>query len=743
MNETPAARFTAADLPTLEQLQMLQSEERRGREQPTERQEEIQQNTTVAPRVFFYADAPSSEQLRTIQQELGGTAGPAPEPDIGSPALSNAVQQDVRAEERERKEREKKARLAAKQAERERKAQEEKARIAARQAERERIDREIARLAAEQEERERKEQERKARLAAEQAERERVEKEIARLAAEQAERERREREEIARIAAEQAERERVEREIARLAAEQAERERREREEQARLAAQEAERKRKAREEKKRIAAELTERSRREREEKARLAAEQAERERREREEKARLAAEQAERERKEREEQARLAAEQAERERKEREEQARLAAERAERERREREEQARLAAEQAERERRERKEKARAARKHSSMQNAAPAQAAKYAAKPSDSPKTMQQVRSEPAKGTLSANAMPIVKKAKAAPQPIMFASVKPEQAAAEATPAQPKQSAQAEKRAPAPAPSASGEEQRFTAYDFAAEIRRKRMQENGYSITEEDFHNLRDNPEILEIKPEPENETATPAPTETPETPAEESHETAKPVEGLPTAEQYQKQLRRQSGRRTRRAGEKPTDEQLQNAQKKIFYRRNFFRVLKNTVFTLITVSAVAVLIAVLLLPVLRIYGTSMTPTLDENNLVLSIKGSKFETGDVIAFYYNNKILVKRVIARSGEWVNIEQDGTVSVNGKIIDEPYISGKAFGECDIELPYQVPEGRVFVMGDHRDVSIDSRNTSIGCVAEEQIVGKIVYCIWPFKSIGAVE
>gem|GEM_PF-32923 len=725
MNETPAARFTAADLPTLEQLQMLQSEERRGREQPTERQEEIQQNTTVAPRVFFYADAPSSEQLRTIQQELGGTAGPAPEPDIGSPALSNAVQQDVRAEERERKEREKKARLAAKQAERERKAQEEKARIAARQAERERIDREIARLAAEQEERERKEQERKARLAAEQAERERVEKEIARLAAEQAERERREREEIARIAAEQAERERVEREIARLAAEQAERERREREEQARLAAQEAERKRKAREEKKRIAAELTERSRREREEKARLAAEQAERERREREEKARLAAEQAERERKER------------------EEQARLAAERAERERREREEQARLAAEQAERERRERKEKARAARKHSSMQNAAPAQAAKYAAKPSDSPKTMQQVRSEPAKGTLSANAMPIVKKAKAAPQPIMFASVKPEQAAAEATPAQPKQSAQAEKRAPAPAPSASGEEQRFTAYDFAAEIRRKRMQENGYSITEEDFHNLRDNPEILEIKPEPENETATPAPTETPETPAEESHETAKPVEGLPTAEQYQKQLRRQSGRRTRRAGEKPTDEQLQNAQKKIFYRRNFFRVLKNTVFTLITVSAVAVLIAVLLLPVLRIYGTSMTPTLDENNLVLSIKGSKFETGDVIAFYYNNKILVKRVIARSGEWVNIEQDGTVSVNGKIIDEPYISGKAFGECDIELPYQVPEGRVFVMGDHRDVSIDSRNTSIGCVAEEQIVGKIVYCIWPFKSIGAVE
>lgn len=131
------------------------------------------------------------------------------------------------------------------------------------------------------------------------------------------------------------------------------------------------------------------------------------------------------------------------------------------------------------------------------------------------------------------------------------------------------------------------------------------------------------------------------------------------------------------------------------------------------------------------------------MTPTLEEDNIVLSLKGSKFETGDVIAFYYNNKILVKRVIAQAGQWVNIDDDGTVYVDNVAIDEPYIDEKAFGECDIELPYQVPEGRVFVMGDHREVSIDSRNTSIGCIAEEQIVGRIIYNIWPLREFGAIK
>ena len=164
---------------------------------------------------------------------------------------------------------------------------------------------------------------------------------------------------------------------------------------------------------------------------------------------------------------------------------------------------------------------------------------------------------------------------------------------------------------------------------------------------------------------------------------------------------------------------------------------------VVRNTIFTLITVAAVAVLVAVLLLPVLRIYGTSMTPTLEEDNIVVSLKGSKFNTGDVVAFYYNNKILVKRVIAQAGQWVNIDPDGTVYVDNVAIDEPYIDKKAFGECDIELPYQVPENRVFVMGDHRDVSVDSRNTSIGPIAEEQIVGRIIFNLWPLSEFGAVK
>lgn len=162
-----------------------------------------------------------------------------------------------------------------------------------------------------------------------------------------------------------------------------------------------------------------------------------------------------------------------------------------------------------------------------------------------------------------------------------------------------------------------------------------------------------------------------------------------------------------------------------------------------RSTIYALLVVAAVAVLVAVLLLPVLRIYGTSMTPTLTEGDIVLSIKGSSFQTGDVIAFYYNNKILVKRVIAYSGDWVDIDDDGNVFVNGQLIDEPYISEKALGECDIQLPYQVPEARVFVMGDHRSTSVDSRSSAVGCVSEEQIVGKIVFRVWPLKGLGGVK
>ena len=187
----------------------------------------------------------------------------------------------------------------------------------------------------------------------------------------------------------------------------------------------------------------------------------------------------------------------------------------------------------------------------------------------------------------------------------------------------------------------------------------------------------------------------------------------------------------------------ERPEKELLMAYSSKLHYRKRFLTTLRSTVFSLITVAAVAVLVAVLLLPVLQIYGTSMNPILTEGDLVISVKGGTFDTGDIIAFYYNNKILVKRVIAQPGEWVDISDDGTVYVNNKEIDEPYVSDKAFGECNIELPYQVPESRVFVMGDHRSVSVDSRNTSVGCVAEEQIVGKIVFRIWPLNVFGSVR
>ena len=185
------------------------------------------------------------------------------------------------------------------------------------------------------------------------------------------------------------------------------------------------------------------------------------------------------------------------------------------------------------------------------------------------------------------------------------------------------------------------------------------------------------------------------------------------------------------------------PTTGQLKKELDLENYKRSYARIFRSTVFTLITVAAAAVLVAVLFMPVLQIYGTSMSPTLTEGNIVLSVKGSGFETGDVVAFYYNNKILVKRVIAQPGQWVDISKDGTVYVNDMPIEEPYLTDKAFGECDIELPYQVPESRIFVMGDHRSVSIDSRSSTIGCIAEEQIVGKIEFQIWPLSGFGFVK
>lgn len=186
----------------------------------------------------------------------------------------------------------------------------------------------------------------------------------------------------------------------------------------------------------------------------------------------------------------------------------------------------------------------------------------------------------------------------------------------------------------------------------------------------------------------------------------------------------------------------EKPTAQQLEQELHRVQYRSRYRRVLRSTVYTLITVAAIAILVATLWLPVLQIYGSSMTPTLADGQIVFTVKTSKFEKGDIIAFYYNNKILVKRVVADAGEWVDIDADGNVLINETPLEEPYVKDKAFGDCNIELPYQVPDSRVFVLGDHRSTSVDSRNTAVGCVAQEQIVGKIVFRIWPLQQFGPV-
>ena len=167
------------------------------------------------------------------------------------------------------------------------------------------------------------------------------------------------------------------------------------------------------------------------------------------------------------------------------------------------------------------------------------------------------------------------------------------------------------------------------------------------------------------------------------------------------------------------------------------------FFRSLRSTVLSLVVVVAAAIIVVTMIFPILQISGTSMTDTLYDQDIVITMRGADCQTGDVIAFYFNNKVLVKRVIATSGQWVNIDHKGNVTVDGTRLDEPYVSEKALGDCNIDLPYQVPEGRVFVMGDHRTVSVDSRNKTVGCIADEQIVGKLVFCVWPFDRFGLID
>lgn len=180
------------------------------------------------------------------------------------------------------------------------------------------------------------------------------------------------------------------------------------------------------------------------------------------------------------------------------------------------------------------------------------------------------------------------------------------------------------------------------------------------------------------------------------------------------------------------------PPLDALQKELKRERYKRRFRRLLRSTVNALIVVAAIAALIATLILPVLQIAGTSMEPSLNDGDIVLLVKTDDLHTGDLCAFYYSNKILIKRIIATPGDYIWIESDGTVFLNGEALSEPYVSEKALGECDVAFPYQVPENSYFVMGDKRETSIDSRSSVIGCVAQDQIIGKIICRFWPLKA-----
>lgn len=185
------------------------------------------------------------------------------------------------------------------------------------------------------------------------------------------------------------------------------------------------------------------------------------------------------------------------------------------------------------------------------------------------------------------------------------------------------------------------------------------------------------------------------------------------------------------------------PSFSELNKEQQRLRTRKTYQRAFFKTVGVLCVVAAISVLLTTLWMPVLQIYGSSMSPTLEPGDLVLSVKNEKLETGDVVAFYQGNKLLIKRVIATSGQWVDIDNDGVVTVDGQVLDESYIKELSLGNCDIELPHQVKEAHYFIMGDNRDTSLDSRANTIGDIAEEQIEGKVVFRIWPLNKFGSIR
>ena len=193
---------------------------------------------------------------------------------------------------------------------------------------------------------------------------------------------------------------------------------------------------------------------------------------------------------------------------------------------------------------------------------------------------------------------------------------------------------------------------------------------------------------------------------------------------------------------KRKRRA-QFPQLEEIEAELQRLQSRKTYNRALRSTIYTLVVVAAVAVLVAMLCLPVMKVSGTSMEPNLNTDDIIMGVKTNSFSTGDICCFYYNNTLLLKRVIANAGDWVEIDQDGYVYVNGTRIDEPYVQELSYGICDITYPYQVPDGQVFVLGDNRATSVDSRSSVIGCIDVNEIVGKVLLRIWPLREISIIR
>lgn len=185
------------------------------------------------------------------------------------------------------------------------------------------------------------------------------------------------------------------------------------------------------------------------------------------------------------------------------------------------------------------------------------------------------------------------------------------------------------------------------------------------------------------------------------------------------------------------------PDTANIKKAYDKAVYRNKLGRSVKWIINILVILVVLAVVASFLFMPVVKIYGDSMNDALDSGDIVLTTKDASIETGDIIAFNYNNNILVKRVIGVSDEWIKIDDEGNVSVDQNELKEPYVKWKSLGNSDIKYPYHVPENKFFVMGDNREGSMDSRNSSVGCISSEQIVGKVIFRVWPFEKFGKVK